>query len=586
MKRNQILKLLGVALTSFIVTSCSNDIEQNGDNGKVDISKATTFKLNFADYNTDTEASGTRAGKDNTPDSVKLKPIELGHGILAYPTLVKDKQSEFAKKAATRSLGNESYTMLAYKNGTLVGEMTGTASDVSGTATFTPTSSNTSIQLVPGTYDFVCYTTNYVTRNGNELTINPYYGEKALIGRAENVTVNGVKQEIPFTMKHVTARLRIKIKAMRKFDSSTATLSGISNDIPRQAIYNASTGTYGYASGAFSTSFNMPASTQPYGPGVYNESISSNYNYYMPGTDPSKLKINISGSFYNSYMNGYFNVQPGTAFTFNANESYILRFDIMYDYLYLFSDGTIGHFTDTTKGGGTKTAIGIVVSQSKRLAMALKPSTSIYSPSVVDPGYTANIHTPFGISTSYNNKIWNGLSGDWYGLSHDEDGYAYTWLPSGSGDGATIKATSTDATSHKPNFPAFYAAAHYNEELTAEGITLAPSVGAGKWFLPTFAQVYNAFSSIGFADPIAFSTPPMISTFEGTVENLDQNMLFYALNQPLSVARGSFSFMATSSEIHHQYQRGSFAVFYNYNNTMTWFDTPGSDLSIYPFINY
>lgn len=577
--KHKFLRLFGIALLSAAIASCSNDIEQKAD-GKVDMRETATFKLNFANYNEDKDVSGTRAGKEATPDSFKLKPIELGNGILACPTLVKDKQEE--RKTATRSLGNEAYTMLAYKGGVLVGEMSGTASDAGGTATFTPTSSNQNISLTPGTYDFVCYTTNYVTRSGDEITVEPYYAEKALIGRATGVAVSGVKQEIPFTMKHVAARVRIKVRAWKSFNGSSADLRGIANDLPQKAIYNASTGVYGYTQGAVSGYYNLPAST----PGLYpfQESV-SDYQYFMPGTDPSKLKIKIYGTFYNAYMNDYFNVKPDAAFTFNENESYTLRFDLLYDYLYLFSDGTIGHFTETTQGGGTKTAIGIVVSRSKRLAMALNEVGYTYSGSLVDPSFWHP--TPPANQYDINNTKWflnsNGGGPGWSSLINDENGYAYTWLGSGSSDGTTIKATTKDPGTGKPVFPAFYYAAHYNEELTAQGITLAPNVGAGKWFLPTFAQFYKAYVNLAFADNLPISLPFGTSGSEGTISNMDKNMIDQAISQVNGYPLNS-SYMATSSVV-DTYSGIGFVTFYTTN---TWITTGGPIINggVRPFITY
>ena len=572
--KHKFLRLFGIALLSAAIASCSNDIEQKAD-GKVDMRETATFKLNFANYNEDKDVSGTRAGKEATPDSFKLKPIELGNGILACPTLVKDKQEE--RKTATRSLGNEAYTMLAYKGGVLVGEMSGTASDAGGTATFTPTSSNQNISLTPGTYDFVCYTTNYVTRSGDEITVEPYYAEKALIGRATGVAVSGVKQEIPFTMKHVAARVRIKVRAWKSFNGSSADLRGIANDLPQKAVYNASTGVYGYTQGAVSGYYNLPAST----PGLYpfQESV-SDYQYFMPGTDPSKLKIKIYGTFYNAYMNDYFNVKPDAAFTFNENESYTLRFDLLYDYLYLFSDGTIGHFTETTQGGGTKTAIGIVVSRSKRLAMALNEVGYTYSGSLVDPSFWHP--TPPANQYDINNTKWflnsNGGGPGWSSLINDEN-----WLGSGSSDGTTIKATAKDPGTGKPVFPAFYYAAHYNEELTAQGITLAPNVGAGKWFLPTFAQFYKAYVNLAFADNLPISLPFGTSGSEGTISNMDKNMIDQAISQVNGYPLNS-SYMATSSVV-DTYSGIGFVTFYTTN---TWITTGGPIINggVRPFITY
>ena len=584
--KHKFLRLFGIALLSAVIASCSNDIEQKAD-GKVDMRETATFKLNFANYNEDKDVSGTRAAKEATPDSFKLKPIELGNGILACPTLVKDKQAE--RKPATRSLGNEDYTMLAYKGGVLVGEMTGTASDAGGTATFTPTSSNESISLTPGTYDFVCYTTNYVTRSGDEITVGRNYADKALIGRAAGVVVSGVKQEISFTMKHVAARVRIKVRAWRSFNASSADLQGIANDLPQKAVYNASTGVYGYTQGAVSGYYSLPAST----PGLYpfQESV-SDYQYFMPGTDPSKLKIKIYGTFYNAYMNDYFNVKPDAAFTFNENESYTLRFDLLYDYLYLFSDGTIGHFTETTQGGGTKTAIGIVVSRSKRLAMALNEVMKPNSGSLVDLSFW---NPALGIDQYdiHNTKSELGASSGapgWNSFINDENGYAYTWLGSGSSDGTTIKATAKDPGTGKPVFPAFYYAAHYDEELTAQGITLAPNVGAGKWFLPTFAQVYKAFVNLAFADNLPIGGLPYGTPgYEGTINNYDRNMIDQALSQVNGYPFVS-SYTLTSSVVNKAgigFNDLRFVMFYFNSGNYTW-EANGNSVpnGTRPFITY
>ena len=572
------LRLFSIALIAVALVSCSNDIEQN-TSGKVDIKKTATFRLNFANFNEEQEVKGTRASSTGIPDSIKLKPIELANGILACPTLVKDKQEE--RKPTTRSLGNENYTMLAYKGGVLVGEMSGIASDVGGTATFTPTSSNQNISLTPGTYDFVCYTTNYVTRSGDEITVERNYADKALIGRAAGVTVSGVKQEIPFSMKHVAARVRIKINAWKSFDASTADLRGIANDLPQKTVYNASTGVYGYTQGAVSGYYSLPASTTGLYP--FQESV-SDYQYFMPGTDPSKLKIRIYGTFYKASMNDYFNVKPDAAFTFKENESYTLRFDLLYDYLYLFSDGTIGHFTETTQGGGTKTAIGIVVSRSKRLAMALNEVVKLNSGMLVD--YSFWHPTPPANQDDINNTKWNLNSygaPDWNSFINDENGYAYTWLGSGSSDGTTIKATAKDPGTGKPVFPAFYYAAHYDEELTAQGITLAPNVGAGKWFLPTFAQFYKAYVNLGFADNLPIGGPTYGTPgYEGTINNYDRNMVGQAFSQVNGYPLNS-AYMVTSSVVYGRYGL-AFVMFYNTN---TWI-SEGS-LAINgprPFITY
>lgn len=561
MKRISILsKVWSITLLSITVIACSNDMDTDRTGTPVNMAETTTFKLNFANYNDEKEVKATRAATES-PDSIKLKPVELDNNLIIYPTLVKEKPSSSSVQTPhTRAFDNGNYTMLAYQGGILKGEMSGTATTTGGTTTFTPAASSAkNIQLIPGTYDFVCYTTDYVARSGNQLTITPINADKALIGRAENVVVSGKKQEIPFTMKHVAARLRIKVRSWMPFNTSgsnlTANLQSIAADMPKDAIYNASTGVFSHTQGNISRYYSsFPASTTDLLP--WQSSTSNDYAYFMPGTDPSKLKIQFYGTFYkNSHMTGAIDIKPDASFTFKENGSYMLYFDVKYAYIYLFSDGTTGTLAESIQGGSTKTPIGIVLSRSRRLAMALKLATpsahGLYNLETVVPS-APSIAGSYHSNRDINSRGWDLLA-NWSGFKQDEDGYAYTWLGSGSVDGTTVKATAKDPITGKPYYPTFYVAAHYDKELTAAGITLAPSVGAGKWYLPTFAQLHLAWTNIGFSDEISFSGAPLTHPWgtpytEDKIENMNWNMF----NTALQDAGGGInvpSLLATSSQI-------------------------------------
>ena len=217
--------------------------------------------------------------------------------------------------------------------------------------------------------------------------------------------------------------------------------------------------------------------------------------------------------------------------------------------------------------------------------MALNEVGYTYSGSLVDPSFWHP--TPPANQYDINNTKWflnsNGGGPGWSSLINDENGYAYTWLGSGSSDGTTIKATAKDPGTGKPVFPAFYYAAHYNEELTAQGITLAPNVGAGKWFLPTFAQFYKAYVNLAFADNLPISLPFGTSGSEGTISNMDKNMIDQAISQVNGYPLNS-SYMATSSVV-DTYSGIGFVTFYTTN---TWITTGGPIINggVRPFITY
>ena len=477
--------ILGAVSLLLLTVSCSNDDNNVTEDGKVNTAKAIEFKVDFSDYDTDQKVSGTRS-ELYTP--TKEAYVNLGNGIMAQVTIKQDTKTSKTSEATTRALSNDTYTMLAYDQAThtFKGEVTGT---VTG-GVFTATSTNKAIVLQPGLYDFVLYNSK-VTRNGNNLSVSRANAGTAMIGRTSYyyVTSTPQKQEVTFQMKHAAARVRFQYQTDAPISSSFATIESVnSTDVPNTAIYDAAMDTWSNGNGAaVSNYFSMPASTGlAYAESLYY-SDGTQYLYFLPSTPMEKLKLkNITATIYNSSTNGVeLTLNPLYDFfthsnvKMEANKSYVVHITFHPNFLYLMSDGSIGSYTETTFGGGSKTPIALVISQGDRLAMGLKPL-----------GAYKHWGNPMRWSQQSNFNILYSLGGGF------ADGYDLTWNPAQSVDG-TVKGSD-------PNCEAFYDAGQYGttlaNELAAQGKTLAPSIAAKKWFLPNVKQLSKVITNIGFGD--------------------------------------------------------------------------------------
>ena len=477
--------ILGAVSLLLLTVSCSNDDNNVTEDGKVNTTKAIEFKVDFLDYNTDQKVSGTRS-ELYTP--TKEAYVNLGNGIMAQVTIKQDTITSKTSEATTRALSNDTYTMLAYDQAThtFKGEVTGT---VTG-GVFTATSTNKAIVLQPGLYDFVLYNSK-VTRNGNNLSVSRANAGTAMIGRTSYyyVTSTPQKQEVTFQMKHAAARVRFQYQTDAPISSSFATIESVnSTDVPNTAIYDAAMDTWSNGNGAaVSNYFSMPASTGlAYAESLYY-SDGTQYLYFLPSTPMEKLKLkNITATIYNSSTNGVeLTLNPLYDFfthsnvKMEANKSYVVHITFHPIFLYLMSDGSIGSYTETTFGGGSKTPIALVISRGDRLAMGLKPL-----------GAYKHWGNPMRWSQQSNFNILYSLGGGF------ADGYDLTWNPAQSVDG-TVKGSD-------PNCEAFYDAGQYGttlaNELAAQGKTLAPSIAAKKWFLPNVKQLSKVITNIGFGD--------------------------------------------------------------------------------------
>ena len=384
----------------------------------------------------------------------------------------------------TRSIGNGTYIMLAYQGGILKGEVEGT---ITG-GTFTPNvGGNKAISLSPGNYDFVLYRSGDFTRSGNNLTItNP--SEYVMLGRVNNYTITATpnKQQVPFVMRHAVSRVRVRVTGYKDGGFYGGESIGYlslsvpnSTENPTTAIYNAANGSWS-GSGAKSNIGPFPfysSSWTKVEDEVGFRLTSPNYAYLMPGANITK--VNAVAPFGPSSLNIYGENLTGKNLTITLrpvlktepNGSYLINITLRKNFLYLMSDGTTGLLSETIYGGGTKVPIGVVVSQSKKLAAALDIVMPNYTPSTTPPASNS------GINDHYVDYPELGTDTD----VPNDDGYKYTWEGAGSADGVTIKGN-IDGYSH------FYAAAQYSPTLPA-GKTLSGSIVGKKWFLPSLTDV-------------------------------------------------------------------------------------------------
>ena len=524
--KKQYFLAIAMFMLLTVFAACSSDDNLDNSKGKVDVVSKFEFPVTFADYNSDVQVGNTRAAA-NSSDTLKHEFVNMGNGLVADVTLQRDKENlsgNPVQAASTRTLTNDSYTMLAYQSGVLKGELKGFISSGS----FIPNAGDpTAMSLAPGNYDFVLYSTSYFTRSGNSLRPTSA-NEYAILGRTNyTVTATPQKQKVPFAMKHTAARVRVKFNTYIKVPQSNFSVNFSATnptEVPSSAVYDAATGTWSTSGtgGAFSFG-GSSAWTESLGSGVYSYT-SPDYSYIFPGSNITNLNANFSyGRIYTEDLNGKsltFALTPVLASV--ANGSYLISITFHYNFLYLMTDGTTGLFSETTFGGGTKTPIAVVISQSKQLAAALEKTS--YSGSSYYSGQVNNnvVNVPSFIP-------WTGTG---VFSSDGADGYKFTWEASGSADGTTIKAN------EQTRFPAFYSAAHYTPTLPS-GKTLTGSIVGKKWFLPSLGEVLKIYPALKDLDTSAgFYARDMGG---GMIDNTYWQLGMYSPGNPSGMASMAFS---------------------------------------------
>ena len=441
------------ALAAVTLWSCSHDeVTPTQKNG---INKETLqISMEFEDFGAD-EKIESRAAKD---EKAFCDTVDISDNIEAEVHITPDRTP--STPATRANLANGHYTIVAYQGSNEKGVLKGTWD---GTK-FTPDASYISkMFLDPGTYTIICFN-DKITHNGTTLTINRGGSAVgAVLGVNKNVVVSGKTQSLKFNMKNMQARVQFYFAIYSRASGYTAklysgintTLASVNNtDIPTTAQYDVLTETWGSTtSAAMSESEDLNKELTAY-------LLQSDYHYFLPGTDGSKLKLlfNAGQLYGHSMANGIIKRIVKTPFTMQANKSYTINIKLHYKFTYLFSDGTTGLLA----ANPGKTPVGLVVDKNSRTAVALKDATT-----------SAVWTTRSGRQNT--NLVASVLSSHSSSGAHIYDGYNETWQASNSLDGTTVKGTSAD-------FPAFKAAADYYP-----GVTTASTIG--KWYLPAIGEL-------------------------------------------------------------------------------------------------
>ena len=541
--------ILSAAALLLLMASCSNDDNNVTGDGKVNVAKAIEFKVAFADYNSEQEVGVTRASDNET--NIERQTVDLGNGVLAQCTLQRDTAMRTSQDAtrALSPLADDTYTMLAYDAATHVYKGGVTGQVASGT--FTPNPSQR-LSLAPGTYDFVLYNSK-VTRSGNTLTVSRANALTAFMGRTtQTITAAPHTTEyVPFTMKRIGARVKIKLSGYMPYSGVTATLASINaTDVPGSSTYDIPTNTWTTGPGAA-----MSANTT-YGTSAQEGFASSSYVIrsnekiaFLPTTDVSKLKLTFTnGHIYRSNMaNVELTFHPASTLKLQQNGAYVLNVELMYRYLYLMSDGTTGFFNETTYGGGTKTPIAIVISRSKRMAIALHDAPDDYFTKSV---FCANKYEMVQTCTHVNDETTSGLDETWNA--------SYT----------TAAVTGDKVKGNNPDFPAFYHAAHYNPGVTYTG---TPAL---RWYLPTVGDYRKCLSSLCFTEgSVAYINPMNRGITQ--VGGVAQSHSYYHTSSEEYATSGGYS---GNAQYVNSYEIDPTYFFQHYNKT--------SKLGVRPFVAY
>lgn len=494
-KQTILLGILSVALLAF--TACSNDKEERNDE-PINTAEGIEFKVDFSGYNTEEEVGVTRAaGKDIQLDQ---EIVDLGNGIYAECTLQRDTTKQ-TKQAVTRALSDDTYTMLAYDAAShaLKGELTGKV--VGGV--FKATAGNKSLYLPAGNYDFVLFNSK-VSRNGNQLTVSRANADAALIARTTKViAASPIKQEVPFSMKHAGAKVSIKLVSDAPCTGAKATLSSVdAKSVSGTSVYDASTGNWTAGAGeTMSANLTYPNSTAA---GQNYVTTSSEGTYFLSNTNVSKFTLKFTaGKVYNINMATAktLTFQPTKAVELVQNGAYTLTVKLAFGgFLYLMDDGKPGTFKETVNGGGSKHPVALILSRSKRIAVALKD--------VKTPVY--NEMMPW-CESKYQYKVCNNKSAPSVtdALSNNmyiTTGYAETWNP-------RYSVSPIGKKGENPSFMSFKNAAGYKPEYPYKGKK------ALEWYLPSCSDWKYVFSVLGFGDSDAVKTEQLTYPWSGNLAN-------------------------------------------------------------------
>ena len=550
--------LLATLLVTGITVSCSNETETTD---QVVIGEPRNITITTEDFGADQNIT-------RTTETRKTETIDLGEGLAAEVSVEPDRNQVQTRSTA---ISNGHYTIYALDN--LGNRITGTHKLLKGTVsggTFIK-DAGSQLTLAPGTYTFVCFN-DAVTDNGTQLSVSKANFGKALIGSVQTA-ISGRDYNISFTMKHVVGRVRVKLTAYVPITATTtATISQKAGTVAEQLLFNID-GTLDHAHlgtlAADALSFPATSKERPQRKDFSVASISNEYQYYHDGQTAANLKINLTGgTLYRRALTSV--VSLPTTFHVVRNGSYTVNVKLLPKYKYLFQDGTTGYLADK----GTRTPIALVIRDNNGtpgsgLAIALNKANHGNVVKWYYQDHYGQQNNPSTIATEV-----DGIT--------DMDGYNYTWNPAYSTDG---KVRANEQTL----YPAFYYAAHYGDELTAQGINIT-GANIGKWYLGSIGEWYTMTNTITFCEE--FDDNPRI--------NHDQVQQYYAhtlLDIAFSRAGGSLTNDAFWTALERKdgpdymgrisYNEAWYMVIRDYN-TFPWSFTKDSGSAFYSqaFVNF
>ena len=480
---------MGYLAGLLLLSACSSE-ENMADTGKkIDVAKGIRFQFTEEAF----VPGEITAAKQGTRTLAEPQEIDLGNGIIAEATLEPD-TAGCAQTRAGNPVPDGTYKIYAIDAGGtrhdgLTGTMTG--------GVFTPSGH---WELESGTYTFVCIN-SAVTDNGNELYVNMGQGrfkennDNPLIGVVPSVVVTNPNDVIvSFVMRHQQARVRYGFvsytEPIENFDFDFDSDGNLGGDIYYDLQGNKLR--YGTEYAHLMRKYHVPVhQDRAYAPSsLVTEYVHTTDYVYVSPEFTSNVFANVNaGSLYGrtiTHRQHYFPLG-----TLQKNHSYIWKLKFKNkDPWYLYNDGTIGSLGKR----GSRTPIGIVLEDKT----ATKDGTAIaldIAPVSLYP-----------IVTGYNGVMWdrrtpplsqanNKLCPTHAAAIADMDGYKYTWEGAGSADGVTIKANSLD-------YPAFYIAARYGNQLAANSITVSGSMVGRKWYLPAYGELLKLRSVFGSTLPM------------------------------------------------------------------------------------
>lgn len=480
---------LCVAMLLFMITSCSHD------NNSDELTSRVRFGFTNEDFGEDEVLTRTGAVAKE-PQIINIGDCEAEITVENEPVIKK------TRGAQTNANGH--YTIRAYQGSSLKDEMSGTFSG----GTFTPdVSSKARLQLSHGTYELVAFNDD-VTTSGNNLVVSRDKAATAMMGtQTVNITDDN-DLYVQFTMKHVGCRLRTQFVCQKHIPNNiTATLEAVAaNVIPTSVTYDPTTKAYTGNPGTIaSEANNSAASTEAkFDASYYGQSYSytstSDYHYFLPTTTGSKLKLTgiSAGTVFWKPIPTFNIAQLNATLQMQPNKSYVVKIKLTPSYSYLMSDGSVGHFKDTTFGGGSKTPIAIVIDADNFMAMALKLVTlqsGVYA--WCDYGWP---HYYYNQTNTHMATLDDALG------SQATSGLEETWNPAYSTNLVGIAGDKVKG--NNPRFRAIYAAAHYDPGVTYTG---TPAL---VWYLPSLSD-FRKCNTLGFEETISY-TGPMGQTFYST----------------------------------------------------------------------